>query len=205
MDDENLSYSELVVIALENLLKRTQEAKKLSISLAGEDSILAGAAKCFEKELLQILSEPKEYLKEKVEQIDLEIGRPPKHKKIVWEKSKEERRAEFEEFLNSVDEDEPVVLIAPSLDSTLSETSSVGLMKKEETIDGREKLIYEIRDSLQRLVSVIEPSDDAINTWAYAYARSILQDTEEWMEDEEHVFSEYFENRRNAYRKQVPK
>lgn len=163
MTDENLSYSELVVIALENLLERTQEAKKLSTSLAGEDSILAGATECFEKELLQILSEPEEYLKEKVEQIDLEIGRPPKHKKIVWEKS------------------------------------------KEETIDGREKLIYEIRDSLQRLVSVIEPSDDAINTWAYAYARSILQDTEEWTEDEEHVFSEYFENRRNVYRKQVPK
>lgn len=33
MDEENLSYSELVVIALENLLERTQEAKKLSTSL----------------------------------------------------------------------------------------------------------------------------------------------------------------------------
>lgn len=196
MTDENLSYSELVVIALENLLERTQEAKKLSTSLAGEDSILAGAAECFEKELLQILSEPEEYLKEKVE--------PPKLKKHKFKKSKKERRV-FEKYLTLFDEDEPVVLIAPSLDSTLSETSSVGLMKKEETIDGREKLIYEIRDSLQRLVSVIEPSDDAINTWAYAYARTILQDTEEWTEDEEHVFSEYFENRRNVYRKQVPK
>lgn len=195
MDDENLSYSELVVIALENLLERTQEAKKLSTSLAGEDSILAGAAECFEKELLQILSEPKEYLKEKVEQIDLEIGRPPKLKKHKFKKSKKERRVEFGKYLTLFDEDEPVVLIAPFLDS----------MKKEETIDGREKLIYEIRDSLQRLVSVIEPSDDTMNTWAYQYACAILQDTEEWTEDEEHVFSEYFENRRNAYRKQVPK
>lgn len=68
-------------------------------------------------------------------------------------------------------------------------------------IDGREKLIYDLRHALEILCSVVEMDESPKHTWAYEHSRELLSDTPEWEYSEEAVFSLENHKRREEYRK----
>jgi len=73
--------------------------------------------------------------------------------------------------------------------------------KKMSEIDGREKLIYDLRHALEILCNVVEMDESPKHTWAYEHSRALLSDTPEWESSEESVFSRENQKRREEYRK----
>lgn len=61
---KDASYSKSVVLAVKMLLRKTRQQKEFSLTFVGEDSILVAAAKHFEQELVQVLMDPEDYIKD---------------------------------------------------------------------------------------------------------------------------------------------